>query len=232
MDNMKIWNAVRTPPQSALKEIRGGRLSGMTDISPQWRMQALTETFGPAGIGWTYETIRQWTQEGPEGQVGAFVNINLFICQNGEWSRGIPGSGGSMLIAKEKSGLHFSDEAFKMATTDAISVAAKALGVGSDVYMGQLDSKYQKSEPTQERTQERTAEASPERHGVNARIHAGLKAAGCKSVTEAEDMVMSMTTFKKDDGKVIYGKKDYRELSDKAASILADKLEKMKQCQN
>ena len=45
MDNKEIWNKVARPPKTALKQIKGGRLSGMTDISPQWRYEVLTEQF-------------------------------------------------------------------------------------------------------------------------------------------------------------------------------------------
>ena len=48
-----------------------------------------------------------------------------------------------MLVEKEKAGLHFNDEAYKMAETDALSVAMKALGVGANIYSGMSDgSKY------------------------------------------------------------------------------------------
>ena len=72
----------------------------------------------------------------------AVVDINLFVKVNGEWSEPIPGTGGSMLIAKEKDGLHTSDECFKMAYTDAISVACKMLGMGADIYWEKDATKY------------------------------------------------------------------------------------------
>ena len=50
-DNLKLWEAVKQPPASALKPIGGGRLKGMTDIKPQWRYLVMTEQFGPCGFG-------------------------------------------------------------------------------------------------------------------------------------------------------------------------------------
>ena len=47
-----------------------------------------------------------------------------------------------MLISKEKGSLATNDEAYKMALTDAISVAAKALGVAADVYWSNDPTKY------------------------------------------------------------------------------------------
>ena len=71
----------------------------------------------------------------------AFCNISLYVKQDGEWSEGIPGTGGASLVAKETKGLYSDDEAFKKALTDALSVACKALGMGADVYWDK-DSKY------------------------------------------------------------------------------------------
>jgi len=141
-ENMKIWNALKTPPASALKPIGGGRLKGMTDISPQWRYQIMTEQFGMCGVGWKYEIWRTWSEVGSNEQKFAFAEIRLFIKKYGEWSDGIPGVGGSMLVAKEEKGLHSSDEGYKMAITDALSVAMKMIGVAADIYMGLSDSKY------------------------------------------------------------------------------------------
>ena len=47
-----------------------------------------------------------------------------------------------MLVAREKGELVTNDEAFKMAYTDAISVAWKTLGSGADVYWGEDRTKY------------------------------------------------------------------------------------------
>ena len=45
-------------------------------------------------------------------------------------------------MTNEKNGLYTSDECFKMALTDAISVACKALGIGADVYWDKDSTKY------------------------------------------------------------------------------------------
>lgn len=147
-ENMKIWDALKQPPVSALKEIKGGRLAGMTDIKPQWRYQAMTELFGPCGVGWRFTIERLWTEAGSDGQVVAFAEINLSIAdEQGKFGYPIPGIGGSMLIAKESKGPHTSDEAYKMAVTDAVGTAMKMLGVASDVYMGNWDGSKFKEEP-------------------------------------------------------------------------------------
>lgn len=145
MDNLELYNAVRSVPPEAMKQIAAGRLKGMTDINPMWRIKVLTDRFGPCGIGWKYEITSQHLEKGANDEIAAFVDINLYYKNDGEWSDPIPGTGGSMFVASERSGLHTSDECYKMALTDAISVAAKALGVAADVYWDKDKTKYDAS---------------------------------------------------------------------------------------
>lgn len=141
-DNMTLYNAVRTPPPEALKAITGGRLKGMTDINPMWRIKTMTEQFGPCGDGWWYTIDNLWTEAGAGGEIAAFARISLYYRINGEVVQPIPGIGGSMLVSKEKNGLYTDDEAYKKAITDALSVACKALGVAADVYWQSDRDKY------------------------------------------------------------------------------------------
>jgi len=134
-----VYDTLSKPPASALKKITGGRINGKTDIKPQWRYKAMTEAFGLCGIGWKYTIDRQWIESGDAGEIMAFVNVSVYVKNGDAWSDAIPGTGGSMLTTKEKAGLYNSDEAYKMATTDALSVALKFLGVASAIYAGQWD---------------------------------------------------------------------------------------------
>lgn len=142
MSNLDIYNALAIVPPEAKREIQAGRLRGKTDINPMWRIKALTEQFGPCGIGWKYDITRQWTEAGAAGEIAAFCNINLYVKNGDDWSEAIPGTGGSALIAKEKNGLYTSDECYKMALTDALGVACKALGVAASVYWDKDPTKY------------------------------------------------------------------------------------------
>ena len=151
-DNLKIYEAARTVPPEAQKTIKGGRLSGMTDINPMWRIKQLTELFGPCGFGWKYEITEKRLEQGANDEIAAFVDINLYIHHDGKWSEPIPGTGGSTFVAKESRGLHTSDECFKMALTDAISVACKSLGFGADVYWDGDSTKYNSRQNTPKNT--------------------------------------------------------------------------------
>lgn len=150
IDNLFIYNKVKSVPDKAQKKINGGRLNGMTDIKPMWRIEKLTEIFGICGFGWKAPIKNKEIIEGANGEKIAIVDIDLYIKNDkGEWSDPIEGTGGSSFIAKERNGLYTNDECFKMAYTDALSVACKSLGMGADIYWG--DSKYnQPKEMTKE----------------------------------------------------------------------------------
>jgi hypothetical protein len=148
MDNLKYYNLLSTTPQAARKEILAGRLKGMTDINPMWRIKKLTETFGMCGIGWKYVITSKKLENGCKGQISAFVDIDLFVKVDGTWSDAIQGTGGASFIADEKNGLYQNDECFKMALTDALGIACKALGMSSDIYFNKDTSKY--SQPAEQ----------------------------------------------------------------------------------
>ena len=141
MENMTIYDACRSVPETAKKAITAGRLKGKTDINPMWRIKRLTEQFGPCGIGWYYKPVRKWMETHGD-EIAAFVDIELYVKIGGEGSMPIAGTGGSMFAARQKDGVYVSDECYKMATTDAISVACKQLGVGADVYWDADRTKY------------------------------------------------------------------------------------------
>ena len=142
MKNMETYIQFAAVPENAKKPIAAGRLKGMTDINPMWRIKMLTERYGACGTGWKYVITDKQIIAGADGVVCAFMDIDLYVKENGEWSDAIQGTGGSQLVSKEKSGLYTNDECFKMALTDAISVACKALGMGADVYWQSGRTKY------------------------------------------------------------------------------------------
>lgn len=237
--NMRVWERVRQPPKEALKQIEAGRLKNKTDINPQWRYQSMTEVFGPCGIGWKYEVVRVWREDATGGEVFAFAEVRVYVRSEKmlptarpdtgpnallpaerealtvrEWSDPIPGIGGSMLIEQEARGLHVNDEGYKMAITDALSVALKMLGVAADVYAGLWDgSKYAK----------RGASASPPAsgtacdHGLQPATEAdpfgegdtpsypgiALPPAGTKGINDVRAMLGHAMTLGWDEGKVL-----------------------------
>ena len=155
----EAYEKMKQPPKWALREIAGGRLKGKTDINPQWRYEVMDETYGACGVGWKYEIERLWTEQGANSEVSVQATVKVFVKDDKGWSEPISGIGGSMLVENEKNGLRTNDEAYKMAVTDALSVALKFLGVGADVYKGLWDgTKYNKPKETQYITPEQFTE--------------------------------------------------------------------------
>lgn len=136
MDNLRFYEMGRSVPTEAQKGFTNGRFSG-TDINPMWRIKKLTEMFGPAGIGWYTGEVKERAEV--HGDVTmAIVDLNLYVKVDGEWSMPIFGTGGNVLLRKGSP----SDEGYKMAYTDALSVACKALGIGADIYFASDKTKY------------------------------------------------------------------------------------------
>lgn len=228
MDNLETWDKLKQPPKEALRQIQGGRLKGKTDINPQWRYKAMTETFGMCGVGWKYTIEQLSSEEGANGELLAFATINLWVKQGEKkiWSEPIPGTGGSMLITKESSGLHSSDEGYKMAITDALSVAMKMLGVGADFYAGLWDgSKYTNNKP------EVKAQEPKKQEQVKAKVEVASKkdtvralAKECGWLDKLEDGVTKWTAYL-----VTLGKKNFNDLTqgevDKAIEVLKEEKE-------
>lgn len=149
MEAIEIYKKLSQPPKGALREITDGNLKGKTDINPQWRYEAMTETFGLVGIGWKYEIQKLWTEPGANGETLAFAQVAVFIRdpETKEWSDAIVGIGGSKLVNQFSKGAKSNDEGYKMAVTDAFSTSLKMIGVAADIYAGRWDGSKYNEEP-------------------------------------------------------------------------------------
>ena len=138
-ENMELWSKYAEPPVEAKKSFDNGSFKG-TDISPMWRIRCLTEEFGPCGFGWYPELVDHWERD-IDGVPMVFVTLKLYINRNGEWSKPITATGGNSFVRKK--GGKVSDEAYKMAFTDALGGCCKLLGIGGKVYWERGYSKYE-----------------------------------------------------------------------------------------
>ena len=131
-------------PKEAQRSFNNGRFSG-TDINPMWRIKKLTELFGPAGIGWWTDNEEYRIEKCEEtSEVAVFCTLKLYWKDplTGEVSHGVTGIGGNKFVVSQRSGVYCNDEAYKMAYTDALSIACKALGFSSDIYYANDRTKY------------------------------------------------------------------------------------------
>ena len=149
MANLDFYTKLAHVPDEAKKSIEAGRLKGMTSISPMWRIKVMTETFGPCGVGWKIEYDEpQVIDYELSGEKLVFVKAAVCIKDKDTWSTPIFGFGTSKLVAKERNGMYFDEEAFKKAQTDAFGSAVKYLGVGGEVYFEEDNNDTPSGEPT------------------------------------------------------------------------------------
>ena len=145
MDNLELYNGWANVPKEAQKPFDNGTFKG-TDINTMWRIKVLTERFGPCGVGWYFNIKRVWSENlGDQcGEILSYAEIELFIKYDGEWGKPIAGIGGNKMLAYVKSKDYYksSDEAYKMAVTDAFGNACRNLGIGANVYWENDKTKY------------------------------------------------------------------------------------------
>ena len=159
INNLEFWEKYKAVPKNAVKAFDNGTFKG-TDINTMWRLKCLTETFGMCGFGWYYNLKRTWVETTQNSEQFAFAEIELFIKKDDQWSMPIVGTGGNKLTRVKKDGTYMtSDEAFKMAITDAIGVACRNLGIGADVYWENDRTKY--TEGDKQRKEDETQKREP-----------------------------------------------------------------------
>ena len=163
-DNLHIYKQVSSVPEDAQKPFESSWGKKLTEINSMWRIQKLTELFGPCGEGWFTEVTRQERVDFPNGEVCIFTDINLYLkdTKTGRWSKPIRGTGGNRLVLKNADGLFIDDEAYKKAYTDALGIACKALGFGADIYWGRNDSKYDSGTATTASPSAKESDSKPE----------------------------------------------------------------------
>ena len=142
--NMRFYVQVQDTPKEAQKPFNNGRFTG-TDINPMWRIKELTKMFGPVGIGWWTENEQYFFEPCERtGEIAVFCTLQLRYVdpETGETSRPVTGVGGNKFLVTQRSGAYCNDEAYKMAYTDALSIACKALGFSHDIYYQADRTKY------------------------------------------------------------------------------------------
>lgn len=161
--NLKYYENLRQVPREAQKQFNNGRFNG-TDINPMWRIKRMTEIFGPCGIGWYSEVVHRELRESTDGKtLCAFIGLNVYIKVDGEWSKPIYGEGGNTMSSYNKKWdtIDTSDEAYKMAYTDAFSNATKQLGLGADIWFSNDQTHATKYDLQQERKNMSNKDAAP-----------------------------------------------------------------------
>lgn len=147
MSNLELWNKVQeTDPKYTKAFSKGGGFKG-TSINPTYNNKKATELFGPCGIGWGLDIIKESFQEGAPilingneicKEITHILQISFWYKLNGETGR-IPSFGQTSYVGSNKNGIYTDEEAPKKSQTDAITKALSMLGFSSDVFMGMYD---------------------------------------------------------------------------------------------
>jgi hypothetical protein len=144
-----LWDSLsKTDPRYTKSFTRGGGFSG-TAINAQWIVQRLTETFGPIGgtDTWGYEVLDEQLVPGKpflfNNQVFMeqihHVTIRFWFTWEGKTHVLPKVFGNTVFVGTHKSGPFSDEEASEKSVTDALSKAAKRIGVAADIHLGLWD---------------------------------------------------------------------------------------------
>ena len=138
--NMDLWNVLNQPiPAQFLSSYKSDDGHMLTDIKPQYRIQRLTETFGQAGIGWGLKVTERWREEWPGANFGCCYVMASLWYKIGDAIIETPPQIGGTLVNKSP------DNCWKSAITDVLGKCASTIGLGADIYLGLVESRYERA---------------------------------------------------------------------------------------
>ena len=183
MNNLEIWDKVKTTDQTYTKKGMGGQ-SGATSINAHYMMMRATETFGPIGIGWGYDVVEEkfvdaepvyysaGTERVLEG-IGKNHTIKLKLWFKIDGEKGEITDYGHTKYSYKTSGgkWKFDEEVSKKSLTDAIKRCLSKIGFCADIYLGEFDDQNYQAEAYQVTQAEKEAQAI-EKDEAKAKIEA------------------------------------------------------------
>lgn len=155
-NNMRIWEQVCVTDPSHTKPVSFGRK--FTAIDATYQIQQATRIWGPIGEGWGFEAEHSTEHMG---------NISLAISDVTLWWRegdqhhvvGTVRGSNALLSAKG----HLDEDAWKKATTDALTKALAYCGFNADVFLGKFDdNRYVQQRRREESSKTQEDQAPPD----------------------------------------------------------------------
>lgn len=144
-ENLKLWEAVRTPDPAHTKSFsRGGGFKG-TATNPTYLIRLATEHWGPMGGSWGVEIVSERVVQGAPilGKDGITVigHEQVHVCQIKLRHPGgaVPAFGQTQFVGVNKYGPFTDEEAPKKSLTDALTKALSWLGFAADIHLGMWD---------------------------------------------------------------------------------------------
>ena len=149
-DNLRIWNiANQTDPTHTREAKPFGKI--ITAIDSYYQLMRATEAFGPLGQGWGYDLVEKEVHVG--NQVQAVVKLTLWYIDPTDRGKhdydkefrcycGPVVASNALMNDKGR----MDEEAYKKATTDALTKSLSYLGFSADIFMGLYDDAKYKME--------------------------------------------------------------------------------------
>jgi len=138
-DNMDLWNKYGVTDPRHTKEVGFGRK--FTAIDAYYQIMRATEAFGPFGQGWGWDSEEDVVVAvGPNGKTSTLAKVKLTLWYRPKPEATVATTGPVIAMNLLVSSKDVPDEeAFKKATTDALTKALSYLGFSADVFMGKFD---------------------------------------------------------------------------------------------
>lgn len=174
MIKANLWYSVeKTDPTYTKQFTKGGGFSG-TAINATYLAKKATEHFGPMGIGWGVDIVREDFLDGhiidaESGQRAVIhrLQVKLWYVQ-GEARGEITHFGQTQFVGTNKYGLFTDEEAPKKSLTDATTKALSMLGFGGDIFMGLYDDAEYRQEVTNHSLLEKADDKDAEKAKIQA----------------------------------------------------------------
>lgn len=148
MENMEIWEKVKTPDPKYTKAFnRAGGFKG-TATNTQYLVQQATKLWGPNGTGWGLDiTHEQYVEGSPiimDGNVVCRQIIHVirgfvWYMVDGERKETSPQFGQTTFVGQNNKGIFTDEEAPKKSVTDMMSKCMSLLGFSADIFLGLWD---------------------------------------------------------------------------------------------
>lgn len=138
--NLAIWDEVKRTDPRWTKEFDNGRFQG-TATDPIHVYQRATELFGPCGIGWGWEELKDETITDNYEAVTTihYLTIKLWYVWGGKRGEIVAYGGTTMASTTRKGARAVDEDAKKKSLTDALGKAFSFLGFTADVRLGMFD---------------------------------------------------------------------------------------------
>lgn len=177
MDNMGIWNAVcKTDPAHTKKVNQRG---GFTAIDAQYQVQEATKLFGPVGTGWGYDCDQSTVEV--SGVALAVTDLTLWYMEDGTPRNFGPIRACNQLVSDKG---RVDEDAWKKATTDALTKALSHLGFNADVFLGRFDDNRYVQRMSQEFKAKVASDVNKYLDGVRAAIKDDDELGGMQLINE------------------------------------------------